>query len=83
MNCATVGFYRSKSRAAVLRERIVSWLCARLPLDVVYWCHVRVVAYATTGSYSDQDVSALLVQDAAKRWIWRMDGRENDPERLA
>ena len=49
-------------------ERItvkVAWL---LPSKVAYWAAIRVMAHATTGSYSNQLVPELLAMDALKRW---------------
>ncbi len=39
-----------------------------LPKRLVYWCAIRVMAYATTGKHSNQVVPELLAMDALKRW---------------
>lgn len=38
------------------------------PRWLVGWCAMRVWANATQGPYSDQEVPAVLMVDALKRW---------------
>jgi len=42
------------------------WL---LPKSIVYWCAIRLIAFATQGEYGNQIVSELSAMDALKRWI--------------
>ena len=49
-------------------EKIVIWIAWLLPRRLVYWCAVRLMANGTMGEYSKQEVPALLVSDALKRW---------------
>jgi hypothetical protein len=39
-----------------------------LPRELAYWCAIRVMAHASQGPYSNQEVPALLAMDALKRW---------------
>lgn len=45
--------------------RTIAW---HLPKRLVMWSTMRVIANATTGKYSDQEVPALTAMDAIKRW---------------
>ncbi len=49
-------------------ERLTMWFAWQLPRRLAYWCTIRVVAHATTGPYSSQDVPELKAMDALKRW---------------
>ena len=48
-----------------------------LPRRIVYWCAIRVGAHATTGKFGNQNVPALTMADALKRW--GMDNTDNRP----
>ncbi len=50
------------------RTRLLRWFVWRLPHSVVYWCAIRVWAYATTGQYGSTDVNGLTISEAIKRW---------------
>jgi hypothetical protein len=50
------------------RENIQTWIAWRAPRWLVYWCSIRLMAYATQGEYSDQVVPDLTAMDALKRW---------------
>lgn len=39
-----------------------------MPRWLVYYCAIRLFAYATTGKYSTQLVPELTAADALKRW---------------
>ena len=43
----------------------VAWV---LPRRLVYWAAIRLIAHATTGQYSDQEVPRLSATDALGRW---------------
>jgi len=43
----------------------IAWL---LPRRLVMWCAIRLIAHATQGEYSNQEVPALGAMDALKRW---------------
>jgi len=51
-----------------MKERFWIWVAWKLPRPLVYWCAIRVNAYATTGDYGHLIVSELLAMDALKRW---------------
>lgn len=40
----------------------------RLPRRVVYWAAIRLMAHATQGRWSSQNVPALRATDALQRW---------------
>lgn len=43
----------------------VAWA---IPEWLAYWCAIRVITHATTGTYSNQVVPDLAAMDALKRW---------------
>ena len=49
-------------------EKFWFWLAWKLPRKLVYWCALRVCAYATQGYYSETYVPELTAMDALKRW---------------
>ena len=51
-----------------MRERVYQWIAWRLPARVVYWAALRVMASATQGRWSRQDVTSLTGLDALARW---------------
>ena len=51
-----------------MKEQIYKWLAWKSPEDLVMWATVRLLAYATQGKYSNQEVPDLLAMDALKRW---------------
>lgn len=51
-----------------IKEDVTMWFAWRLPKYLVYWAAIRLIAHATTGKYSDQEVPALAAMDALKRW---------------
>lgn len=51
-----------------MKERIMMWIAWHLPKTLVYWCSIRMIAYATQGEYSNQEVPALGAMDALHRW---------------
>jgi hypothetical protein len=53
-----------------MKEKILIFISWHLPRSLVYWCAVRVLAYATTGEYSNQVVPSLIAIDALKRWSY-------------
>jgi len=44
------------------------WLVGKLPVKLVYFCFMHVVAYSTTGKYGDTIVPELPAMDAIKRY---------------
>ena len=58
------------TRAALDRKRedFWIWLAWKLPLRLVYWCAVRVGAYASTGCWATQDRCELTLMEAIRRW---------------
>ena len=43
----------------------IAWL---MPRWLVYFCAIRLMAYATQGKYGDTEVPALSAMDAIDRW---------------
>ena len=56
------------------KEKIACWIAYRLPRQIVYWCAIRVGAYATTGQYRNTVVPELNFMEALRRW--------NEPARI-
>lgn len=50
------------------RDKALMWAAWQLPPQLVMWCYIRVVAYATTGRYRHTVVPDLTAMDAIKRW---------------
>ncbi len=44
------------------------WLVKLLPIKLVYFCFMHVMAYSTTGEYSNTVVPELTGMDAIKRY---------------
>lgn len=55
-------------RFAVTKERLIMWFVWLLPKWIVYWCAIRLGAYATCGKYGSQIVPELKFMDALDRW---------------
>ena len=51
-----------------MAEAITIKLAWLVPRRLAYWCAIRVIAHATQGEYSNQEVPALSAMDALKRW---------------
>ena len=49
-------------------DKMWSGIAWKLPRRLVYWCAIRVGAHATQGKWSNQEVPALTLMDALKRW---------------
>lgn len=45
-------------------QRIAWWL----PRWLVYWCAIRLIAYATQGKFASQIVVKLTAIEALRRW---------------
>ena len=52
----------------MMNEKFWQWLAKRMPKKLVYFCGIRLWAFATCGKYGDQEVPALKMDDALKRW---------------
>jgi hypothetical protein len=50
------------------KQQIQMWIAWAMPKWLVYWCTMRLIAHATTGPYSDQNVPELTAMEAIKRW---------------
>ena len=50
------------------RSTLANRIACFMPRWLVYWCAVRLIAYATTGKYSDTVVPELTAMDALARW---------------
>lgn len=55
-----------------MTERFKEWIAVKialaLPRRLVMWSTVRLMAHATTGQFSTQNVPDLSAMDALKRW---------------
>jgi hypothetical protein len=51
-----------------MKLKFMLWLCSKLPKTLVYYCANNLVAYATTGNYSNTVVPELSAMDALKRY---------------
>ena len=51
-----------------LKEKFMFWLAWQMPKSLVYFCGIRLGAYATTNQYADTVVPELTLIDALKRW---------------
>jgi len=49
-------------------QRVAMKVAWALPKQVAYWAAIRVMAHATTGSYSNQVVPDLTALQALDRW---------------
>ncbi len=49
-------------------DRFFRWLSWRLPQQLVYFATIRLIAYATNGTYSDTVVPELKGMEALGRW---------------
>ncbi len=56
------------------KEKIILYIAWHLPKSIVKWAYYRVLAHATTGKYSTQEVPLLTWQQAADRWENNMRG---------
>jgi len=52
----------------IIKEKFWTWLAWHLPKKLVYWASVRLIANATMGKYSSQDVTTLQAWVALERW---------------
>ena len=52
----------------IIKEKFWTWLAWHLPKKLVYWASIRLIANATTGKYSSQDVTTLQAWVALERW---------------
>ena len=52
-------------------ENVIRWIAWKLPRRLVMWASVRLMAHATQGEWSSQEVPELLAMDALKRWDTR------------
>lgn len=51
-----------------LKDKVLMGLVWKLPKSIVYWCTIRLIAYATTGKYGKTIVPELTAMDALKRF---------------
>lgn len=56
-----------------MKERFYIWLAWKLPEELVSWAFCRVVGYATTGEYSNTEVSSVKAADALFRWMGKQE----------
>ncbi len=51
-----------------VKDKLALAVAKCLPQRLVYWCAVRVGAYATTGEHATQVVPDLTFMNALRRW---------------
>ncbi len=44
------------------------WIAWKLPKNLVHWCAIRLIAYATTGKYSNTVITEIKAVEALRRW---------------
>lgn len=49
-------------------DKFYTWVAQKLPNKIVYFCAIRVWAYATTTPYDKTHPSQIRVITALKRW---------------
>ncbi len=57
-----------KKRNETKRSKRWLWLAHRMPKKLVYFCTIRLWAYATCGKYENTIVPKLTFMDALERW---------------
>ena len=50
------------------KDTFSRFVARHLPKRIVYWASFRVIAHATTGEWSKQEVPALTCVEAMARW---------------
>jgi hypothetical protein len=51
-----------------MKESIWQKIAHMLPRKLVYFCAIRLMAHATQGKWSSQNVPELTAMDALERW---------------
>jgi hypothetical protein len=51
-----------------VKNKVCMWLAFRMPKRLVYWCSIRLEAYATTGKYRKTVVTNLKCIEAGNRF---------------
>jgi len=51
-----------------MSDRLCRWLAWHLPDCIVVWCAIRVLSFATSGSYSTTVVPELTAMEAIRRF---------------
>ena len=49
-------------------EKLCMWIAWRLPRRLVYWCGVRMGAWASQGKWAGDEVPGITVLTAMERW---------------
>lgn len=49
-------------------EKFYMWITWKLPKKLVYWCAVRLMAWATQGQWGNESPSDVNIMDALERW---------------
>lgn len=50
------------------RVQLAQWLAWHMPREVVYWCGVRMAAYASQGKWSGEECTGVTVMEMIERW---------------
>jgi hypothetical protein len=58
----------ARYRLRRLREHVTIKAAWLLPRSIAYWAAIRVMAHASQGQWSNQNVPDLTAVDALKRW---------------
>lgn len=57
-------------------EKLQMWIVWKLPIWMIYWAAIRLIAHATAGKWGGTVVPELTAMDALERW--RIDHKDND-----
>jgi hypothetical protein len=49
-------------------EKMGFWVADKMPRWLVGWCLIRAWLNATTGEYSNQDVTTVTMEQVIRRW---------------
>ena len=61
-------YFDIKYKSRKFIEKLWLWFIWKLPRKLIYWSSIRLMANATTGEYSSQEVSKINIIDALSRW---------------
>jgi hypothetical protein len=53
-------------------DKFCFWVARKLPDNIVYWCAIRVIAYATSGIWYKTDACELRAMTSLTRWEEKM-----------
>lgn len=57
-----------RAKLAAAWDKVCRAIAWRLPKRMVMWCAIRVIAYATQGKWSSENVGDVSAMSAVERW---------------